>query len=308
MVPFAVVSSVLKGMNRKYMKKHTYKMLLPRRREPWRTSWLKRMFAMRRQPGATIAKFSSADTLLWASYFALSETLAQTGFRRSEVSCKHRDRFDPTRHLTRANLMWRINGVMHREATKAQLKSLDTASQAVLLPVPSKTDDFGFVWGDKPIYLPIRFGKWCCAALRLAELELLAPLTGKERGAHPLFMMDWGTPFTTHYLDVMLSDQKAQCLPASVDHSLFTFHSYRIRLASALGAVDPAVMQVSEDNILALCRWLSPASLKIYNRMQPATYIALLDAAMDAEIQSYSSCSLIIDSRDLAAQLAQATE
>jgi hypothetical protein len=302
MVPFATVRATLKGLNKRYIAKYSYKMLLPRRREPWRTSWLKVMFSLRVKQGAVIAHFSAADSILWASYFALHETLAQTGFRRSEVACKHRARFNPAIHISRASLMWKINGVIYSSPTPAQLRALTSADHAILLPPPSKADEFGVIWGDKPIYLPVRRNAWCSAAVRLAELELLAPLSGKERGLHPLFMMDWGVPFSYHYLDVMLTDHKAQCLPDSVDHSLFSYHSHRIRLASALGSVDPKVLEVTDEHILAMCRWQSAASLKVYKRMQPETYTALLDAAMDATITSYGASSLIIDSADLAAQ------
>jgi hypothetical protein len=90
-----------------------------------------------------------------------------------------------------------------------------------------------------------------------------------------------------------------------VDHSLFTWHSHRIRLATALGAVDPKVLRVDKEHILALCRWQSEESLKVYNRMQPQTYVALLDAALDANITSYTATSLIVDSADLVAQTIQ---
>jgi hypothetical protein len=62
------------------------------------------------------------------------------------------------------------------------------------------------------------------------------------------------------------------------------------------------MLEISDGDIMALCRWQSVESLKIYNRMQPATYVALLDAAMDVTLTSYGSASLIVDSEDLAAQ------
>jgi hypothetical protein len=87
-------------------------------------------------------------------------------------------------------------------------------------------------------------------------------------------------------------------LPDTVDHSLFTYHSFRITLATQLGNVTS--MKISNLDIQALCRWQSEQSLIIYKRMQPASYIRMLDAAMGARITSYQTSSLpMIDSADL---------
>ena len=43
---------------------------------------------------------------------------------------------------------------------------------------------------------------------------------------------------------------------------------------------------------MTLCRWLSPASAALYNRMQPLNDIAVLDRAQAATISSTASANL----------------
>jgi hypothetical protein len=99
-----------------------------------------------------------------------------------------------------------------------------------------------------------------------------------------------GVPFTYYYLDSMLRDIKDLTLPEGTDASLFTYHSFRITLATQLG--NCTSMKVEDVDIQAVCRWQSEQSLKVYNRMQPDRHIALLDAAMGTKISSYLSSNL----------------
>ena len=298
MVPFKALLPVLKGLTAEYKAKHTYRALLPRRKEPWRMPWLSKIMALRHSRSLSLGGFTWDDPLLMTSYFALLEVLAQTGFRRSEVAVRHRSRFDPSSHLTRASLLWCLGGVVYADSSEAQLNAATENDYALLTPPCSKTDEMGVIWGDKPIPLPFRFNAPYCAASRLRELELLMPLHGHDRLSSPLLLMAPGVPFTYHYLDKMLVDVKLLALPDTVDHSLFTYHSFRITLATQLGNVTS--MKISNLDIQALCRWQSEQSLIIYKRMQPASYIRMLDAAMGARITSYQTSSLpMIDSADL---------
>ena len=58
------------------------------------------------------------------------------------------------------------------DPTVEQLQSLTENDYALIIPPPSKTDRFGIVWGDKPMYLPVRYSAPYCAALQLRALEL----------------------------------------------------------------------------------------------------------------------------------------
>ena len=253
------------------------------------------MCATRQQHGLIINRRPIDGSSYWVSYFALWETLLQTGFRKSEVAVQHVDLFDPSEHPTRASLAWCIRGVIIYDPTPEDLANLGEGDYAILTPPPSKTDQFGVIWGDKPIYLPVRSRQFMCAALRLRDLELILPARGDARAKLPLFTADDGRPFTFYVLNAILRGLKDIALPASVDSRLYTYHSCRIYLCTALGAAGK-----SPAEIQALCRWQSVASLQIYNRMQPADYIRHLDDASGACITSYSMVGYpIISSRQL---------
>jgi hypothetical protein len=290
MVPFRAVLPVLKGLTTRYKKVHNYRNLLPQRKEPWRLAALVRMFKLRLRKDLRLGGFGWEDLLLMTCYFALLETLAQTGMRRSETAVRHKLKFDPSSHLTRANLQWSLGGTLYADPSPALLRKATEADYALLIPPCSKTDEYGVIWGDKPIPLPFRFKAPYCAALRLREIELLHPLHGGDRLLSPLFLMAEGIPFTYHYLNKMMADVKEIVLEESVDSSLFTYHSFRITLATQLGAVTS--MKITDNDIQAMCRWQSEQSLKIYKRMQPGRYIQMLDAAMTSNITSYLTSNL----------------
>ena len=46
------------------------------------------------------------------------------------------------------------------------------------------------------------------------------------------------------------------------------------------------------EQIQAMCRWLSPASVALYHRMQPRDAIAMLDKAQAATITSTATANL----------------
>ena len=79
----------------------------------------------------------------------------QTGFRRAEVSLDPRDTWGK-KHISFANLTWRIGGrdVPVAQATPQLLETLTEGDYAVLVPPPSKADQFGLRWGSRPIWLP----------------------------------------------------------------------------------------------------------------------------------------------------------
>ena len=134
---------------------------------------------------------------------------------------------------------------------------------AMILPPPSKADEFGVIWGSKPVYLPVRFTQDWCAALRLSELELLLPASGKARSMLPLFLTDALDPFTFASLDKMLDELKFYGLPEHCDPSVFSYHSFRIRLATSLGNArsNSSSCTITDSHIQSLCRWVSPKSL-----------------------------------------------
>ena len=297
MVPAQAVKPLMLAATRKYMRTYGYRNLLPRRREPWRNHHIREMLAMRSKPGLQLGTHQVGTSLFWVCFFALQETLTQCGMRSSECIVKKQSDWHPADHLTRASLMWCIQGKIEPSPTKQQLRNLTDADYAILLPPPSKTDAFGVIWGDKPIYLPVRRAAWCCAALRLSEIELKAPLSGEQRHQSPLFCDDLQQPILYSTAYELLNAQKKIVLSKEHDPSLFSFHSFRVYLATALAASG-----CSDSEIQALCRWQTSASLRIYKRMQPDQACSMLDKAQAAKITSYTAANLPIHSSYQVAQ------
>jgi hypothetical protein len=95
----------------------------------------------------------------------------------------------------------------------------------------------------------------------LRDLELATPCHGAEREARPLFADAAGQPYTHHYLNLMLTAILTY-LYGPLVAALYTFHSYRSGLATALHAAG-----VSDSMIQLICRWMCPESLHVYRRM-----------------------------------------
>ena len=270
------------------MRKYSWRTLLPKRREPWRRQHLKKMFACRTRIGLDLGGLRVSLSPLWFSMFAFLETSVQSGMRASESVVQDKGEWHPADHISRASLLWNIGGKLHEVPTADQMRALTEADYAILLPPPSKTDSFGVIWGDKPIYLPVRFSAPWCAALRFRDLELNVPCgTLEERAQLPLYVDDDGSPLTYATANKILSAMKDLVMVDGEDKSLFTFHSFRVTLATQLGnagARDPLIQ--------AMCRWQTKASLRIYNRMQPEQACGLLDKATTAKITGYTAANL----------------
>ena len=98
--------------------------------------------------------------------------------------------------------------------------------------------------------------------------------------------MFW-VPFTFHILSALLTAAKPLIMPDVEDNSAYTYHSFRVLLATQLGS-----SRCSVEEIQSMCRWLSPASVALYNRMQPLDAIGMLDRAQAATISSTASANL----------------
>ena len=110
--------------------------------------------------------------------------------------------------MSRAGLVWAIAGVHVHCPTRSQLDPLTKDDYAVrmMMPPPSKTDQFEVIWGDKPMYLPVHvlFATSYCAALRLRGLEMVYPAAAEERQNTPLFCMEPGGPSTHNVMTKLL--------------------------------------------------------------------------------------------------------
>ena len=124
MVEFAavLVSNVLKGMNQQYLEAHGYRKMLRKRAEPWRRYRLHKLCSLRKQTGTKVGKYIISVSLFWVSYFAIIETMASSGSRKSEMMVE--GLWSKAWHLSQGSIIWHINGQMVTSPTAAQLASL----------------------------------------------------------------------------------------------------------------------------------------------------------------------------------------
>lgn len=103
------------------------------------------------------------------------------------------------------------------------------------------------------------------------------PLSGEDRARVPLFCDELRAPLLYSAVYKILDDIKKLILTDEFDPSLFTLHSFRVYLATSMGAAGR-----TDAEIQAVCRWQSSASLEIYNRLQPDAAMRMLDEAQAA--------------------------
>ena len=218
---------------------------------------------------------------------ALWATMAQTGFRKAEVSLGGGTRFGND-CLTRHNLRWRIGGVETADPTLEQLESLSDGDLAILIPPKSKCDQFGLEWGQSPIYLRFSSTAPICAARALRDVECALPRHGlQDRESTALFTNDNGAPLTSQALDALFKACLSDAGVPTKSTARYSPHSFRRYLACALKASG-----VADSTIQALLRWKTSESLKLYSFLSDESYADLVDGAGHADVSSVRTNAL----------------
>ena len=278
MADLSLATKLADSLTRDYVAMYGAEALQPDRVEPLTNQIISELLALE--------QFNMAGEVASLSNKALFATLAQTGFRKAEVSLGTHDAFG--RHsLTRASIMWRIGGVTVHSPTESQLRSLQEGDMVIIIPPRSKCDPFGLEWGQHPIYLRFHPSRSICAARALRDLELIMPLsTQAEREGTALFVDEHGLPIKADDVDRLLKAGLAQCSSVA-DGRRYSPHSFRRYLACALKADGN-----SDSTIQALLRWKTAESLRIYAVINDTAYADLVDAAGMADVSSVRTASL----------------
>ena len=280
MADLALASRLALALNRKYIANHGWDSLQPQRVEPLTTAIIVGMINADAIAGPGLAEVSARA--LWA-------TLAQTGFRKAEVSLSAGEEFGP-HCLTRHSLRWRINGVDVADPTGEQLRNLREGDLAILIPPRSKCDQYGLEWGQSPIFLRFHHSTTApfSAARQLRDLELAFPKSGRaQREGTALFVDGHGEPLFAKHVYSLFHKCLEETGVADCRRKLMTPHSFRRHLACALKAAGAA-----DSTIQALLRWKSAESLKLYAILNDNTYADLVDSAANANVASVRTASL----------------
>lgn len=251
--PAKAIKAALNHLSRMYIAVHGQYSLAPKRAEPMRFSMV---LDMNRLPeGTMVGHIQWSDTLHDVFVFRrLSPFLFDTAHRLAEI-------VGPTDYLTFSSLVWVIDGVVVMAPTPQHLQSLlPGRDYALVSPPRSKSDQFGEIHCPFPTAL-MYHDEPANAALCLRDLELrIAPSPGC-RGVTPLFPDANNLPYTHAFLDRLLKSVLAAAFGEATAR-VFTWHSYRVGLATALYAA-----RVPDAEIQLYCRWMCVDSLRLYRRI-----------------------------------------
>jgi len=213
--------------------------------------------------------------------------------RKSELALQSHEVFS-AKHASRHLLTWCLRNVVYASPPTELLRSPRPGDYAILVPPPSKADQFGEVWGALPIYLHYDATDSDAAFHHLAQLELAVPVPAANRASAPLISADGVSPFKGSQLDTALKSLLRPIVGAA-NIRKYSWHSGRIYLACALLASGATNAQIQ-----SLCRWQTEDSLRIYARLNPQSYHRLLQSAAHADVSSVSTASLPPLSSELA--------
>ena len=149
---------------------------------------------------------------------------------------------------------------MYADPDPHVLRMFGESDGVILKPRPSKADQFGAFWCDKPIFLPYRQHNKVCAARELVEQELMNPVREAKRNSVPLFATesDGGKPFSKQQVETAFKAMLKFVVPHA-DVKTFFFHGYRIYLACALDQAG-----CPHDKMKRMLRWVSDEALRTY--------------------------------------------
>jgi integrase len=278
MADLSLATRLADSLNREYIEAHGWEALQVDRVAPLTNAIIS---------GMLHANEASGDSVSATSVRAMWATLAQTGFRKAEVSLSAGEQFG-THCLTRHSLRWRIGGVEVADPTERQLRNLKEGDLAILIPPRSKCDQFGLEWGQAPIYLRFHPHATICAARALRDLELRLPRHGlQQREGTALFVNANGAPLTAVAVDKLFKACLSQAGVPRSSTAKYSPHSFRRYLACALRA-----QGASDSTIQALLRWKTTESLKLYSFLSDERYADLVDSAGSADVSSVRTNAL----------------
>lgn len=279
----ALVATQVRRLNMEYKSTYGVADMVPKRKEPFTRDVLVNVLLS--APDGT--QLGNGRVLRWDSRSGRSLrglicVLAQTGFRKGEVSVDRAGDPCDANCLSRGAVQWLLRGKIFAgsEAPPEFLANPMLKDCVVLTPCPSKSDPFDMVWGGEPIWLPFLPSHPLCAFSAIADIEVKDKVSRLEMAATALFTDDNGLPFSGHQLDQWLKHLLRRVLPErSVKN--YSWHSARIYLATSLLAAN-----ASHAQIQALCRWQTDESLKIYARLSRLDYVSLIQRALETNVTS----------------------
>ena len=274
---YKALVAALSGLMRAYLLYHGPYSLAPKRAEPMRFSMVGAIDAI--PDGAQVdgIRWNHSDHDVFM-FRCLNLFLIVTAFRLGEI-VEHTS--GELMYLTRDSITWHIRGLVLTDPTWAQLAEMRPGLDfARARPPRSKPDQWGEIHCPFPATITY-YDEPGNAAAALREIERRVPCRGEARRTTPLFADRNHRPYSHGRLGRLLRAALTH-LYGKAAASLFTFHSYRSGLATALHAAG-----VEDGMVQLICRWMCPESLHVYRRVGATEH--------DQHIRAAQSPALVID-------------
>ena len=306
LVPASMISSVVKGMKRQFMKRWGYTSLLPKRKEYIPVPVILLLFTLHQASDISAPRVGRVtldiSSLLWVNFYIAMALCLNTGYRKAEIAVAYWDTFDAN-HISCANYCW-LHGDVEYDILPPHLVAEPTSFLVLCVrPPPAKADQFGEKYGNYYSYIrwaddPRNLAYW------LIVRERMDPIPLDERISTPFIYFGAGRqPWSHSKLDTTFTNMLAavsrlhpQVLPA--EHLCrYSWHSWRVTLATLLSAA-----LVPRHTIMRMLRWASEQSLDVYCRPTSTEMTQHLDAAM---AQRHQPAALVVNREQHVADLAK---
>ena len=276
MPSYKLLKAAVSGLAMLYVDRHGPRSLIPTRKEPMKFRMVRAMNDIPTD-GRMVGNFTWTDDA--HDVFI---------FRRLNVIAIHTaQRLHELRTLTLGALSWRIGGLMILRPTRQQLRQARTGDKVFMVVPLSKTDSSGEIHCPFPIALTLDFNNPINPALALLNIELNYGADVADRESHPLFATASGDSYSASFLDALLTSVLTHLYGAKVA-ALYTWHSYRSGLATALHASG-----VPDDMIQLICRWMCPESLRVYRRIGSIELDRYLANASQADVDLIQAANIV---------------
>ena len=221
---YKMLKSAAAGLSRDYIRYHAPHSLSPVRSEPMKFSMVRDMCHIP-VDGRTISRFSWTDTSHEVFIFRrLVRVLIVSGLRLGEIVGNGSGEIT---YVTIDCVAWRINGVIVKNPTLAQLNSLVPGRDAALVSPPrAKPDPWGEIHCPFPMVFTFDDRDPINAASAIRNVEKRYGLACNRRDTTPLFATAEGRPYTHDYLHRLLRDVLTYLYDARIA-SVYSFHSFR---------------------------------------------------------------------------------
>ena len=282
-----MLKAAVAGLSRAYLAYYGPMSLAPKRAEPMKFSMVRELYAIPSTGDSSVRiggqPWSDADHNVFI-FRRLICVMMVTAFRLGEI-VHHAS--GEIMYLTFESLTWVIGGITISHPTAAQLASMRPGIDgARLAPPRSKPDQMGEIHCPFSVVLTYHPDDPINAAAALRDLELRIGCMVSDRGMTPLFPDALGEPYSHSFLHSMLRSALAHLYGEAVA-SLYSFHSFRSGLATALHAAG-----VSDAMIQLICRWMCPESLHVYRRMGVAEHEASVRKASRCHVDCVQSVNV----------------